>query len=269
MHFATLASGSSGNSILVGEAEKNFLVDSGISAKSLIHSLAMLNIPSSSIEGIVITHEHSDHVKGVGVLARKLGIPIYATQGIWDEIKGTLGKLKDGQCREIAREFSCAGLQIRLFPTSHDSRESYGLKVERHVSQGKVLTLGIATDSGTITEEMNRHLSGCDALIVEANHDKEKLWQGRYPWSLKKRVDGIYGHLENTQIAEGLLSWIDEKTQRVVLAHLSEENNTPELALATIMHILKDSPIPRKNPELRLRVAPRHIPHELIHLRED
>ena len=116
---------------------------------------------------------------------------------------------------------------------------------------------------------MHRHLIGCDGLVVEANHDYDKLWQGRYPWSLKKRVSGNYGHLENKQLAEGLLQWIQVNTQRIVLAHLSEENNTPELALSTVASILRASSIPKINPELRLRVAPRHTPHELIVLREE
>lgn len=269
MHFATLASGSSGNAILVGEGERSFLVDCGISAKRLVGNLAMLQVPPENIEGIIVTHEHVDHIKGIGVLARKLKIPILATAGLWEEISQAAGPLKDEQRIIIPREMSLAGLNVKLFCTSHDSRESYGLKVTRQADGQKMLSLGIATDSGTVTEEMHSHLKGCDALVVEANHDAERLWQGRYPWSLKKRISGIYGHLENSQIAEALVSWIGENTQRVVLAHLSEENNTPEAALSTVLSVLKSSHIAKENPELRLRVAPRHIPHELICLREE
>lgn len=269
MHFATIASGSSGNAILVGEGKRSFLVDCGISAKRLVENLSLLEFPPGQIEGILITHEHSDHIKGIGVLARKLKIPILATEGLWKEIAATVGPLKDEQKIEIKDSTVLAGLQVQIFPTSHDSRESYGIRIERHTPGKQVLALGIATDTGTITEEIHKNLTGCDALVVEANHDQERLWQGSYPWYLKKRISGIYGHLENSQLAEGLVSWITENTQRVVLAHLSEENNTPEVALSTVLRILKGSHISKQNPDLRLRVAPRHIPHELIYLREE
>lgn len=269
MHFATLASGSSGNAILVGEGNRHFLVDSGISGKSLLHNLSVLNIPASGIEGVVVTHEHVDHIKGVGILARKLKVPVYATKAIWDEMNGVIGRIAPEHRVEIKDSFTCAGLDIKIFPTSHDSRESYGLKIERREPAKKILTLGITTDTGTITEEIHRSMCGCHAFIVEANHDEEMLWQGRYPWHLKKRISSIYGHLANKQLAEALIEWIDENTQRIVLAHLSEENNTPEIALSTVARILRASTIRKKNPEVRLRVAPRYTPHELIVLREE
>ena len=264
MHFATLASGSSGNAIVVGEQNRSLIVDCGITVKRILANLEILKLPAAQIEGIIITHEHSDHIKGVGALARKLKIPVYATQGIWDAMETSLGTLKPEQKIIIDQETVLAGLQIRLINTSHDSRESYGLKVS-----GKVTTLGIATDSGTVTEDMHRHLQGCDAYIVEANHDLEKLWQGRYPWYLKKRISGSRGHLSNAQLAEALTQWLAENTRKVVLAHLSEENNTPEAALSTVVNILKQSHVKKKCPQLGIRVAPRHVPHELIYLREE
>lgn len=269
MHFATIASGSSGNAILVGEGKRSFLIDCGISAKRLLENLSLIQVPPSQIEGILVTHEHIDHIKGIGVLARKLKIPILATTGLWEEMASVVGKLEAEQRIEIQSELILAGLHVNLFPTSHDSRESYGMRVEREIGGQRRLSLGIATDTGIITEQMHENLKGCDALIVEANHDRDRLWQGRYPWHLKKRISGQYGHLENSQMAEGLVEWVQGNTQKVILAHLSEENNTPETALATILNILRKSPVSKENPELRLRVAPRHIPHELIHLRED
>lgn len=269
MHFATLASGSSGNAILVGQGERSLLVDSGISMRSLLHNLELLNVPPSQIEGIIVTHEHSDHIKSVSAVARKLKIPIYTSQAIWEEMEPSVGKLADNQRIKVNTKFSCAGFNIEMFTTSHDSRESYGLRIECCQPGQRALTLGIATDSGTITQEMHRCLKECDALVVEANHDEDRLWQGPYPWYLKKRISSIYGHLANRQLAEGLLEWIGENTQRVVLAHLSEENNTPELALSTVVKALRTSRPIRKNKDLRLRVAPRHTPHELIILREN
>ena len=268
MHFATLCSGSSGNSIIVGEGKRNLLVDCGVSGKALLQNLNLIGIEPEQIEGIIVTHEHVDHIKGVGVVARKLKIPIFATSGIWEEIAGETGKLAPEQRQEIDLSIECAGLKVELFETSHDSRESYGMRIESRAG-ARPLSVGIATDSGIITQDMHTHLRGCDGLVVEANHDHDALWQGRYPWALKKRVSGIYGHLENKQLAEGLLEWIQPNTQRVVLAHLSTENNTPELALSSVAKILKDGGIPRKYPQVRYRVAPRYQPHELIVLREE
>lgn len=269
MHFTTLASGSSGNAILIGENNRHLLVDCGISGKSLLHNLAQLNLSCSKIEGIVVTHEHIDHIRGVGILARKLKIPIYATSGLWEVMSDSLGKLAEDQKIEVEESFSCAGLDVLLYPTSHDSRESYGLKVLRPKQKNrKDLALGIATDSGIITEEMHRHLQGCDALVVEANYDDERLQNGPYPAYLKRRIRGKYGHLENRQVAEGLLEWIKENTQRVVLAHLSQENNTPEIALSTVVNILRESQKAHEYSDVLVHVAPRHSPHELITLME-
>jgi phosphoribosyl 1,2-cyclic phosphodiesterase len=271
MHFTTLASGSSGNAILVGEDKRHLLVDCGISGKSLLHNLSQLNILDSEIEGIVVTHEHVDHIRGVGVLARKLKIPIYATTGLWEVMSPLLGKLAENQRMEVQESFVCAGLDVLLYPTSHDSRESYGLKVSRPKCKDKgKLAVGIATDSGMITEEMHRHLKGCDAFVVEANYDDQMLKKGSYPAYLKKRIRGQYGHLENKQLAEGLAAWMSENTQRIVLAHLSEENNTPEIALTTVKRILRDSNKSRvlMDVQVQVHVAPRHSPHELIRLKE-
>ncbi|SHH18142.1 MBL fold metallo-hydrolase [Desulfosporosinus lacus] len=269
MHFTTLASGSSGNAILVGENNRHLLVDCGISGKSLLHNLSQIHLSCSDIEGIVVTHEHVDHIRGVGILARKLKIPIYATAGLWNVMSHSLGKIEEGQRIEVQESFSCAGMDVLLYPTSHDSRESYGLKVSRPKQKNKRdLAVGIATDSGMITEEMHRHLQGCDAFVVEANYDDERLQNGPYPAYLKRRIRGKYGHLENKQLAEGLLEWIKENTQRVVLAHLSQENNTPEIALATVLRILQDSKRSKEYSKLPVDVAPRHFPHELIRLME-
>lgn len=269
MHFTTLASGSSGNAILVGEDNRHLLVDCGISGKRLLYNLSLLNIADSQIEGIVVTHEHVDHIRGVGVLARKLKIPIYATKGLWEVMDPLLGKLAENQHREVQESFSCAGLEVLLYPTSHDSRESYGLKILRPKCEGKEdLAIGIATDSGVITQEMHRHLKGCDAFVVEANYDDQMLKFGSYPAYLKKRIGGQYGHLENKQLAEGLIEWMTEKTQRVILAHLSEENNTPEIALSTVLRMLRDSDRSRAYRDGQVQVAPRHSPHELIVLKE-
>lgn len=263
MYFATLASGSSGNAILVGERQRTFIVDCGIPLRNFLKNIEMLQVSPKEIEGLVVTHEHIDHSGGVGALARKLDIPIYASSPIWKALEGKVGRLREDQKVVIEEGAEIAGLTVKTVKTSHDSSDSYGLKVS-----GASHNLGIATDSGMITEEMHRQLKGCDAYVLEANHDLEQLWQGPYPWVLKKRITGNRGHLSNVQTAEALQMWLSENTQKVVLAHLSEENNTPEKALRTILRILKDSAAQKRCPKLKIRVAPRRTPHELIHLGE-
>jgi phosphoribosyl 1,2-cyclic phosphodiesterase len=266
LRFATLASGSSGNSILVGQGERFFLVDAGLPASRLLDSLASLGISRQQLEGIFITHEHGDHLSGAFALARKCGIPIYATLGIWEEMEkasacpaGEYKKLVDGSL-----SFTLAGLKVRLCRTSHDSRESFGLRVD---SPG--CSLGIVTDTGMITPEMDFLLAGLNAYIIEANHDRQKLWDGPYPRHLKQRIDSNRGHLSNRQTGEVLRRWIEPHTQKVVLAHLSEINNTPALALRTVVEMLKNDVVRAKCSALRLRAAPRHEPHELIVLGEE
>jgi phosphoribosyl 1,2-cyclic phosphodiesterase len=149
--------------------------------KNIFKNLSMLDMEPSKLKGIVVTHEHIDHVKGIGPLARKLGLPVYATAGLWEEMDRSIGRIGSEQRVVIEKEMTLAGMQIRLFETSHDSRESYGIKI----TDGQ-LSLGVATDSGIVTDDMNRHLQGCDAFVVEANHDLDALWNGRYPWHLKR-----------------------------------------------------------------------------------
>jgi phosphoribosyl 1,2-cyclic phosphodiesterase len=259
MHLATLASGSSGNSIIIGQGSRSFLVDCGITTRKLLANLAMIKVPARELEGIIITHEHSDHISGVGALARRLKIPVYATEGIWKEMRPLLGDIDPELVMIMEKEIIIAGMEVSLFPTSHDSCESYGLKVK-----GRNYSVGIATDTGVVTEEMHKYLPGCDAYIVEANHDLDRLWQGSYPIHLKKRIVSSLGHMSNVQLGEALKEWLRKNTQKVVLAHLSAVNNTPELALSTVIKILRNSSVKQRCSQLKIRVAPRYMPHELI-----
>ncbi|MCL1790484.1 MAG: MBL fold metallo-hydrolase [Peptococcaceae bacterium] len=259
MEFCSLSSGSSGNALVVGEEGRYFLVDCGISANRVTACLAQVQIPVSQIEGIVVTHEHSDHILGVGALARRLRIPVYAGDLVWEAMEKPLGRLTGDQKRTVIDKASVAGMHVDFFATSHDCRQGKGIRVT-----GRFGTLGVLTDTGMLTERMHQVLTGCTCIVIEANHDLDRLWRGSYPQSLKKRVAGVCGHLSNVQAAEGLCRWVQSNTQRVVLAHLSEENNTPELALRTVCSILRDSPVKRRCPRLKIRVAPRYGPHELI-----
>ena len=226
-------------------------------------NLATTGISPRQLEGIVVTHEHSDHIQGVGALARRLKIPILASAATWEAMEPALGRLADTQKVIIERAFSLAGMTVHLIATSHDCRDGYGLKIS-----GARSTLGVVTDTGMVTEEMDTYLEGCTAFIIEANHDLERLWNGKYPSALKRRVAGLSGHMSNAQAAEGLCRWVQNNTQRVVLAHLSLENNTPELAIKTICQALRESAVQQRCPHLKIRVAPRHNAHELIVLQE-
>jgi phosphoribosyl 1,2-cyclic phosphodiesterase len=176
----------------------------------------------------------------------------------------SVGRLSADQKRVVESVVLLAGMRVDLFATSHDCRQGKGLKVI-----GNQSSLGILTDSGMLTDQMHKMLTGCTSFLIEANHDLDRLWKGRYPQSLKKRIAGIRGHLSNVQAAEGLCRWVQSNTQRIVLAHLSEENNTPELAIRTVCSILRDSPVRQRCPSLKIRVAPRHMPHDLITLEAD
>lgn len=264
MFFATLASGSSGNAILVGARGGSFLIDAGLPAARLLENMRRVGARPEELEGIFVTHEHEDHIRGVGALARKRGLPVYATEGIWAAMETGTGALP-AACRRViaADSFTLAGLSLTLIRTSHDSKESYGL-----LARAEGLTLGVATDTGVVTPDMRAKLRNCDALIIEANHDSDMLRRGRYPYCLKKRVAGEFGHLSNAQTGEALRDWIGENTQKVVLAHLSAENNTPALALRTIVEMLRGHAVRQKCARLKIRVAPRHEPDEIIVLGE-
>ncbi|MDR1070089.1 MAG: MBL fold metallo-hydrolase [Gracilibacteraceae bacterium] len=264
MFFGTLASGSSGNAILVGDEGGSFLIDSGVSTTRLTENMRRVGARIEELRGIFVTHEHFDHVRGVGTAARKYGLPVYATEKIWEAMEKTVGALAAEQRVVVETDdFTLAGFDLTLIRTSHDSVESYGLLV-----RSGALSLGVATDTGVVTADMRAKLRGCDALIIEANHDGNMLWQGSYPYYLKKRVAGEAGHLSNRQAGEALRELIEKNTQKVVLAHLSEENNTPALALRTVVEMLRSHEARQKCGRVKIRVAPRHEPHELITLDE-
>jgi phosphoribosyl 1,2-cyclic phosphodiesterase len=266
LFFGTLASGSSGNAILVGGREGSFLIDAGLPAARLLENIRRAGAVPEQLRGIFVTHEHVDHIRGVGALARKLNLPVYATAAIWEAMEETVGSLPAARRLVVAaaEDFCLAGFNLALIRTSHDSRESHGLLI-----RGGGVTLGVATDTGVVTPDMRTKFRNCDALIIEANHDSDMLWRGRYPQYLKRRVAGEFGHLSNRQTGEALREWIGENTQKVVLAHLSEENNTPALALKTVVEMLRGHAVREKCARLRIRVAPRHEPHELIVLGEE
>ena len=251
MEYCSLMSGSWGNCHYIRAGGTSILIDAGQSGRRILtHMEAAGCDPASSLSAIVLTHAHIDHIMGVGVLARKLGIEVCATEGTWFEMGAVAGEIPPVLRRTIDSEekWDIGSLRLEAFPTTHDALESVGFVVR----DGEA-ALGIATDCGVFTTRMERALQGVQALVLEANHDAEMLRTGKYPYYLKKRISGIHGHLSNDDAGAALSRIVGAHTRHVLLAHLSQENNTRDKALASAGRGLQgDGPT--------LSVAPRSAP---------
>lgn len=231
MRFASLGSGSRGNGTLIEQNGTSVLVDCGFSMKEAELRLAKLGSAADKISAILVTHEHGDHINGVGALARKYTIPVWATGGTFSADR--LGERIEMNriCSHTA--FAIGDIEVQPFPVPHDAREP-----TQFVFANGDKRLGLLTDVGSRTAHLEQQLSGCDALILECNHDTNLLANGEYPLSLKRRVGGDLGHLSNVQAAD-ILSRIDtRKLTQLVAAHLSEKHNTPALAQAALAEVL-------------------------------
>jgi phosphoribosyl 1,2-cyclic phosphodiesterase len=224
-----LASGSKGNAIYVSDGETNLLIDAGLSGVEIEKRLRSRNLFPERIDALVVSHEHGDHIRGVGVLARRYGIPVYLTAGTQRGAAPFLGKIEQAVHFEPGHPFAIGTLNLHPFSLPHDAADPAGFTVARNG-----VKLGIATDLGVAPAMIQTHLAGCQALILEANHDPRMLAEGPYPWPLKQRIAGRTGHLSN-QDARDLLGRVrHDDLRHVVLAHLSEINNTPERALNAV-----------------------------------
>lgn len=230
LHFASLGSGSRGNATLVKSANAMLLVDCGFTIKETERRLLLLGHQPADIDAILVTHEHSDHIKGVGPFARKYKLPVYMTHGTaqYDGLKN----ITELNQINIHRSFTVAGIDIMPVAVPHDAREPCQF-VFRHSKK----TLGLLTDLGSITPHVTEQYSQCDALMLEFNHDPRMLSMGPYPNSLKQRVGGHWGHLSNQQ-AVSLLRYIEtERLQQLVISHISEKNNTEQLAREAVLEV--------------------------------
>jgi phosphoribosyl 1,2-cyclic phosphodiesterase len=257
MKYCSLMSGSWGNCHYIETAQTKIMVDVGQSGRNILQNMQMAGCgDGKDLDAILVTHAHRDHVIGVGILARKLKVPVYATEGTWHQMKGLVGDIPAAQTRVIGTESSLqiGDLQVESFPTSHDALESVG-----YVIRNGQTGLGIATDCGIFSSCMERCLKDLQALVLEANHDLTMLRQGRYPEYLKRRIAGVEGHLSNEDAAKGLLKVLGSQTKQVILAHLSEENNHPELALESVRRMID-------KPEVKISVSPRCTPGEWMEI---
>ncbi|HBA63792.1 MAG TPA: ribonuclease Z [Lachnospiraceae bacterium] len=256
MRLCSIASGSSGNCIYVGSDHTHLLVDTGISKKRIEEGLTALDMKGEELDGILITHEHSDHIQGLGVFSRKYQIPIYATKGTLLGILSStsLGRIPEGLFREIRTDvpFTIGDFNINAFDISHDANEPCGYRME---SGNKAVA--VATDMGIYNEYTIEHLKGLDAILLEANHDIHMLEVGSYPYQLKKRVAGSLGHLSNEASGRLLCDILNDHMKGIVLGHLSKENNYEQLAYETVKLEVTLGDNPYQGGELPISVAKR------------
>ena len=240
LKYCSIGSGSSGNCHYIGYKDTNILVDAGLSGKRITTGLDDINVDMENIKGIFITHEHSDHIKGAGIISRKYDIPIFANVKTWCAMKDKLGDIKDSNMKvfENDRSYSLEDLIIRPFSISHDASDAVGYNFYAENEK-----MSIATDIGMITDNIRRHLYKSKLVVLESNYDPNMLMMGSYPYSLKKRVMSDTGHLSNEDAAKFCIDLVKEGTERILLAHLSKENNFPELAYETSKSILAQNDI--------------------------
>ena len=251
--FCPLFSGSSGNCTYISAGNSGILIDAGVSAKRIREALEAREIALDSIQGIFVTHEHSDHIAGVRVLAKQCGCPVYASKGTLLGMEKAKALPETPIAAIAAGESVAVGdLQVTAFATPHDTPESTGYAVE--TADGT--KLAVATDMGELLKPVFDILCGCDAILLESNHDVQMLRRGPYPPFLQERILGNRGHLSNAACAAALPALVNAGVSRVFLGHLSEQNNTPSLALDTSCAALSEAGI-TVGRDLRLLVAKR------------
>jgi phosphoribosyl 1,2-cyclic phosphodiesterase len=258
--FCSLYSGSSGNCLFICNGETKILIDAGLSGKKIKTALHSIGENASELSAIVITHEHSDHIKGAGILSREFGIPIYSNEGTWGKMDSAIGNVEERNrvCFKTNIEFEIGNIGVKAFSVPHDASDPVGFNF---FAENKKITT--ATDIGHVNDDLLECLSGSDLLLIESNHDVEMLKMGRYPWELKKRVMGDRGHLSNETAGNIIAHIVKKGTTKFLLGHLSGENNFPELAYETVRNVLREK-LELKIEELFLKIASRDSVGEVL-----
>lgn len=252
--FCSLVSSSKGNAVLVSNGKANILIDCGISKRRTAEALTRAGVSPHEIDAILVTHEHSDHISGVGVMSRGFDIPVYANEETWAAMERSLGRVDEKNMKrfQMGEQFEINGVGILPFATPHDAARSVGYSL---YTEG--LKLSVATDMGHVDESVVESICGSDIVLLEANHDVEMLRNGRYPAMLKKRILGELGHLSNDASAQIAVRLLQSGTRAILLGHLSEENNLPDVAYAAVRDALSGAGAKIER-DIRLAVANRY-----------
>jgi phosphoribosyl 1,2-cyclic phosphodiesterase len=256
MRVTVLGSGSGGNATLVEAGDVRILIDAGFSGRDLERRMLEVGVDPASISGIIITHDHGDHTRGMGVLARRFGLKLYLTRRTREVCGALLNGSEDVREYRSSLPFRLGPLEVRPFLTVHDAADPVAVTV-RNVDTGALL--GIATDLGRPTAAVRAELAGCHMLVLEANHDDARLWAGPYPWSVKQRIASSHGHLSNRAAAELARELCHDGLRHVVLAHLSEHCNDRSLAAEAV-----GAALARLRYRGSLAVAPQEQPMEPV-----
>ncbi|WNR44556.1 MBL fold metallo-hydrolase [Paenibacillus roseipurpureus] len=237
IRFTVLSSGSTGNATVVDNGDVKLLIDVGFSAKKMELLMKERELAASSIDGILVTHEHSDHIKGLGAFARKYDVPIYANEKTWVELDRQIGAIAEGNKRVMetggVQEFGT--MKVESFGISHDAAEPVG-----YVFYEEEQKLSVVTDLGYMSEKVKEKIADSDAYVLETNHDVDMLRVGHYPWSIKRRILGDKGHLSNEAAGDALCDIMTNKTKSVYMAHLSRDHNLMDLARLTVNNIVQE-----------------------------
>ena len=258
-NFCSLYSGSSGNSLFVQTDNTKILVDAGESAKKIETALNSIDVKINDIDAVIVTHEHSDHIKGLSTISKKFDIPIYANKETWDAMPQVAEKTKNQNLFNVNKKFEIGDLKIVPFSIPHDAANPCGFNIFYNNQK-----ISIATDIGHIDKKIIKNLEESSFILLESNYDPNILSYSKYPYSLKKRIDGPNGHLSNEAAGKTVSYLLNSGLKNVMLGHLSKENNFPELAYKTVIDELCASNFDEN--KIKIAVASRSNPSEILNL---
>lgn len=259
MYFCSISSGSSGNCIYIGSERSKVLIDVGISRKCVINALELIKVNPRSISGVLITHEHLDHYKGVNVLCKSYDIPIYLNYSTYNAMKDKLSNINNINIIEND-EFSIGDLDIKTFSLPHDAADPIGYSV---IYKNKKVS--VATDMGHVSQEVFDNLKNSDIILIESNYNEELVKMSSYPYFLKDRILSDYGHLSNEDCSRAVVELVKNFPKKIILGHLSNTNNFPELAYKTAEKIFLENNI-ELGKDLKLTIAHRTLPSNYMRI---
>lgn len=236
LKFCSLYSGSSGNCQYIKTENTTILVDAGLSGKKIQQEIMNIGEDPKKINALFITHEHSDHIQGAGIISRRFDVPIYANAKTWEAMSSAIGEIKSHNIRIMDDIVEVGDLAVRSFDISHDAAHPVGYNIFYNNKK-----ISLVTDTGCVNDNITTSIMDSDLLLVESNHDEDMVLIGPYPWPLKRRVLGEFGHMSNDTAGHLISKVVKRGTEIVLLGHLSKENNFPQLAYKTVENILKEN----------------------------